>query len=64
MIGLSNQVESLLRSQKAYEKAHREAEKALENYQKADADLHLSRAEVRHNILEMAIFVETGMAFL
>lgn len=35
-----------MRAQKAYEKAHKEAEKALENYQKADLDLHLSRAEV------------------
>lgn len=45
-MSLGNQMECLIRAQKAYEKAHREAEKALENYQKADADLHLSRAEV------------------
>lgn len=42
-------MESLYRAQKAYEKAHKEAEKALENYQKADADFNLSRAEVIHN---------------
>lgn len=39
-------MEALIKSQKAYEKAHKEAEKALENYHKADADIYLSRAEV------------------
>lgn len=29
-----------------YEKAFKESEKAQDNYQKADADLNLSRAEV------------------
>lgn len=39
-------MEALSKSLKAYEKAHKEAEKALENYHKADADIYLSRAEV------------------
>lgn len=43
---LQNQLENLQRSKKAYDKAYRESDKALENFQKADADLHLSRAEV------------------
>ncbi|XP_022252755.1 formin-binding protein 1 homolog isoform X2 [Limulus polyphemus] len=34
------------KAKKAYEKAFREAEKAQENFSKADADLNLSRAEV------------------
>lgn len=33
-------------TKRSYEKAYKEAEKAVENYQKADADLNLSRAEV------------------
>ena len=47
MTNLAGQIGSLERARKAYEKAFREAEKALENYQRADADLNLSRAEVR-----------------
>lgn len=43
---LSGQIGSLERARRAYEKAFREAEKALENYQRADADFNLSRAEV------------------
>jgi SNF2 family DNA or RNA helicase len=43
---LQTQLENLQRSKKAYDKAYRDNEKALENFQKADADLHLSRAEV------------------
>lgn len=43
---LQAQLENLQRSKKAYDKAYRDNEKALENFQKADADLHLSRAEV------------------
>lgn len=43
---LAGQIGNLERARKAYEKAFREAERATENYQKADADLDLSRAEV------------------
>lgn len=47
------QIAALDRAKKCYEKAYRDSEKALENYQRADADLNLSRAEVekqRHNM--------------
>lgn len=50
---LSAQIAALDRAKKNYEKAYREAEKAVENYQRADADFNLSRAEVekqRHNM--------------
>lgn len=50
---LSSQAAALDRAKKNYEKAYREAEKAVENYQRADADFNLSRAEVekqRHNM--------------
>lgn len=50
---LSAQIAGLERAKKNYEKAYREAEKAVESYQKADADFNLSRAEVekqRHNM--------------
>lgn len=43
---LASQLAALDRAKKNYEKAYREAEKAVENYQKADADFNLSRAEV------------------
>ncbi|XP_058836102.1 formin-binding protein 1-like isoform X4 [Topomyia yanbarensis] len=43
---LSNQIASLDRAKRNYEKAYREAEKSIDSYQKADADLNLSRAEV------------------
>jgi len=43
---LQNQIDILARSKKAYDKAYKESEKAVENYQKADADFNLSRAEV------------------
>ncbi|KAK9884923.1 hypothetical protein WA026_009160 [Henosepilachna vigintioctopunctata] len=43
---LQAQLDTLQRSKKAYDKAFRDAEKALDNFQKADADLNLSRAEV------------------
>lgn len=46
MTNLASQIGNLERARKAYDKAFREAEKALENYQRADADLNLSRAEV------------------
>lgn len=50
---LTAQIAALDRAKKNYEKAYREAEKAVENYQRADADFNLSRAEVekqRHNM--------------
>lgn len=50
---LITQIGALDRAKKNYEKAYRDSEKALENYQRADADLNLSRAEVekqRHNM--------------
>jgi formin-binding protein 1 len=50
---LASQLASLDRAKRNYEKAYREAEKAVENYQRADADFNLSRAEVekqRHNM--------------
>lgn len=46
MANLTGQIGNLERARKAYEKAFREAERAVENYQRADADLNLSRAEV------------------
>lgn len=50
---LSAQIAALDRAKRNYEKAYRDSEKALDNYQRADADLNLSRAEVekqRHNM--------------
>lgn len=46
MTTLTVQIGSLERARKAYDKAFREAERAFENYQRADGDLNLSRAEV------------------
>lgn len=43
---LTAQIGGLDRAKRAYEKAYRDSEKALDNYQRADADLNLSRAEV------------------
>jgi formin-binding protein 1 len=43
---LNLQISALDRAKKNYEKAFRDSEKAIENYQKADADFNLSRAEV------------------
>ncbi|XP_044262724.1 cdc42-interacting protein 4 homolog isoform X6 [Tribolium madens] len=51
---LQTQLENLQRSRKAYDKAFRDNEKALENFQKADADLHLSRAEVEKQRANLA----------
>lgn len=50
MATLAGQIGNLERARKAYEKAFREAERAVENYQRADADLNLSRAEVRDKV--------------
>lgn len=40
------------RAKKNYEKSFRESEKALESFQRADADLNLSRAEVEKQRLQ------------
>ncbi|XP_043274862.1 formin-binding protein 1-like isoform X4 [Venturia canescens] len=55
MTNLASQIGNLERARKAYEKAFREAEKALENYQRADADLNLSRAEVEKQRMNMTL---------
>lgn len=50
---LSLQIASLDRAKRNYEKSYRDAEKAVESFHRADADLNLSRAEVekqRHNM--------------
>jgi len=52
---INNQVASLERARKNYEKAFKEAERALDNFQRADADLNLSRAEVEKQRMNMAI---------
>lgn len=49
---LTGQIGNLERARKAYEKAFREAERALDNYQRADADYNLSRAEVGRIIID------------
>lgn len=51
---LHTQIESLFRSKKAYDKAYKEAEKAVEHFQKADADFNLSRAEVEKQRTNMS----------
>ncbi|XP_031357233.1 formin-binding protein 1-like isoform X3 [Photinus pyralis] len=51
---LQNQIDELFRSKKAYDKAFKESEKAIENFQKADADYNLSRAEVEKQRLNMS----------
>lgn len=55
MASLSSQVSSLERARKCYEKAFKEAERALEGFQRADADFNLSRAEVEKQRTNMAI---------
>ncbi|XP_059615463.1 formin-binding protein 1-like isoform X6 [Phlebotomus argentipes] len=50
---LTNQIAALERAKRNYDKSYRDAEKSIENYQKADADLNLSRADVekhKHNM--------------
>ncbi|ODN03326.1 Formin-binding protein 1-like [Orchesella cincta] len=49
---LTNQLANLDRAKKNYEKSFRESEKALESFQRADADLNLSRAEVEKQRLQ------------
>jgi len=36
-----------VKAKRQYDKSHHEAEKAMEAYQKSDADIHLSRADVK-----------------
>lgn len=55
MTTLSNQIAALERARKNYEKAFKEAERALDNYQRADADLNLSRMEVEKQRTNMTI---------
>ncbi|XP_048505711.1 formin-binding protein 1-like isoform X1 [Athalia rosae] len=55
MATLTGQIGNLERARKAYEKAFREAERALDNYQRADADLNLSRAEVEKQRMNMTV---------
>ncbi|XP_068236405.1 formin-binding protein 1 isoform X4 [Palaemon carinicauda] len=52
---LAHSLQLLEKSKKNYEKAFREAEKAHENFTKADADLHLSRAEVEKQRMNASI---------
>lgn len=51
---LHTQLESLIRAKKAYDKAYKESERAVEHFQKADADLNLSRAEVEKQRTNMS----------
>lgn len=55
---LSAQISALDRSKRQYEKAFREAEKAVDSFQKADADLNLSRADVRCDYVNVQLRVE------
>lgn len=55
---LTAQVGALERAKRNYEKAYRDSEKALENYQRADKDLNLSRAEVEKQRLNMTIKIQ------
>lgn len=50
---LSNQIAAMERAKKNYEKAFKEAERALDNFQRTDADLNLSRAEVEKQRMNM-----------
>ena len=52
---LNQQLSTLDRAQKNYEKAFREAERAEEAYRKADADLNLSRADVEKQRINSSI---------
>jgi chromosome segregation ATPase len=55
MGNLNAQIQAMDRARKAYDKAFREADRALENYQRADADLNLSRAEVEKQKYNMQV---------
>ncbi|XP_071445426.1 formin-binding protein 1-like isoform X2 [Hetaerina americana] len=52
---LAAQIAALERSKRAYEKSFKEAERALEAFQKADLDFNLSRAEVEKQRTNMTI---------
>jgi len=52
---LNQQLNTLDRAQKNYEKAFREAERAEDAYRKADADLNLSRADVEKQRINSSI---------
>ena len=52
---LNQQLATLDRAQKNYEKAFREAERAEDAYRKADADLNLSRADVEKHLINSSI---------
>ncbi|XP_066588217.1 formin-binding protein 1-like isoform X4 [Prorops nasuta] len=55
MASLAGQIGNLERARKAYEKAFRDAERAVENYQRADSDLNLSRAELEKQRMNMTM---------
>jgi hypothetical protein len=55
MANLTAQMGLLDRARKNYEKAFKEAERALDNFQRADADFNLSRAEVEKQRMNMTI---------
>ena len=55
MANLNAQMGLLDRARKNYEKAFKEAERALDNFQRADADFNLSRAEVEKQRMNMTI---------
>lgn len=55
MSQLNNQIATLERARKNYEKAAKEAERAHDNYKRADADLNLSRAEVEKQRMNMTM---------
>lgn len=52
---MNQQLSTLDRAQKNYEKAFREAERAEDAYRKADADLNLSRADVEKQRINSSI---------
>lgn len=55
MANLNAQMGLLDRARKNYEKAFKEAERALDNFQRADADFNLSRAEVEKQRMNMTV---------
>ncbi|KAK9511591.1 hypothetical protein O3M35_000219 [Rhynocoris fuscipes] len=55
MSHLNSQINNLERARKNYEKASKEADRALDSYKRADADLNLSRAEVEKQKMNMTI---------
>jgi len=59
-VQLQNQRLQLDKSKKNYEKAFREAEKALDAYRRADADLNLSRAEVEKHRMASSLRGQQG----